>query len=122
MQITASIICASFHIVIGIALAFSAIFIPQAEAPDSDLHVTQLESSWIASVIVIVGPIASMTSGVVMDWIGRLNTIKIAAIPAIIGWILIANATNVPMVLIGRILTGLGCGEFWPLQIQIWVL
>lgn len=47
-----------------------------------------------------------------MDAIGRLNTIKLAAIPAIIGWILIASADNVAMVLVGRVLTGLGCSKF----------
>ncbi|KAK9753920.1 Sugar transporter [Popillia japonica] len=41
-----------------------------------------------------------------MDWIGRLNTLKLTAIPVTIGWILIATATNYPMILVGRILTG----------------
>lgn len=97
---------------IGIALSFSAIFIPQAESPDSDLPITQTQSSWVASIIVLVGPVASISAGFLMDVIGRLNTIKLAAIPAIIGWILIASATNVPMVLVGRVLTGLGCSKF----------
>ncbi|XP_063699351.1 facilitated trehalose transporter Tret1-2 homolog isoform X2 [Culicoides brevitarsis] len=108
-QVICSIIAASFHIVIGIALSFSAIFIPQAESPDSDLPVTQTQSSWVASIIVLVGPVASISAGFIMDAIGRLNTIKLAAIPAIIGWILIAAANNVAMVLIGRVLTGFGC-------------
>lgn len=43
-----------------------------------------------------------------MEQIGRLNTIKLAAIPCVIGWILIAIASDVYTILIGRILTGLG--------------
>lgn len=113
-QILASIITCTFYIVIGIALSFSAFFIPQVERPDSDLKVTEDESSWIASVIVLMGPVASISSGMIMERIGRLNTIKLAAIPAIVGWGLIAGATNVPMVIIGRILTGFGCGKLSP--------
>lgn len=93
-------------------MAFSAIFIPQAEDPSSDLPITESESSWVASIIVIMGPIASMSSGFVMDYIGRLNTIKLAAIPTIFGWILIGSAQNVFMVLLGRVLTGFGCSKF----------
>lgn len=48
-----------------------------------------------------------MMGGFIMDSIGRLNTIKLAAIPGAIGWSLIATATNVPMLIVGRLLTGL---------------
>lgn len=112
-QIIASIVTCSFYIVIGIALSFSAFFIPQVERPDSDLKVTQTESAWIASVVVLMGPVASISSGMIMEHIGRLNTIKLASIPAIVGWALMATAVNVPMVIIGRMLTGLGCGKSW---------
>lgn len=43
-----------------------------------------------------------------MEWIGRLNAIKLAAIPCCVGWILIATASNIYMLLAGRVLTGLG--------------
>lgn len=46
-----------------------------------------------------------------MDAIGRLNTIKIATIPVVIGWVLIATAKSVPMILIGRLLTGIAAGK-----------
>lgn len=111
-QILASCIAASFHIVVGISLAYSAILIPQlTEAQNSTnkdaIHVTETDRSWIASVIVIVAPIGAIAGGFVMDSIGRLNMIKLAAIPSAIGWVLIATATNVPMLLAGRILTGI---------------
>lgn len=99
---------ASFHIVIGISLAFSAIVIPQVEAEDSDLKLTASQTSWIASVIVLAVPPGCLIAGVLMEWIGRLNTIKCASIPCVIGWVMIATATNMPVLLIGRILTGLG--------------
>lgn len=60
-----------------------------------------------ASVIVVIVPAGAIIGGFLMDSIGRLNTIKLSAIPGAIGWVLIAMATNVPMIIIGRLLTGL---------------
>lgn len=42
-----------------------------------------------------------------METVGRLRTLQIGAIPNVAGWILIALSTNVPMLLIGRLLSGL---------------
>lgn len=53
-------------------------------------------------------PVGCLFAGVLMEWIGRLNTIKLSAIPCVLGWILIANASSLYELLAGRILTGLG--------------
>lgn len=42
-----------------------------------------------------------------METIGRVKTLQIGAIPSVIGWILIATSNNIPMLLFGRLLTGL---------------
>ncbi|KAK9753919.1 Sugar transporter [Popillia japonica] len=126
-QIIATLIAGSFHIVVGITLAYSAVLIPQlrnttilgsATSTDSStsnvaINATNTNQSlygqreaWVASTTIVVVPVASLICGVVMDSIGRLNTLKITAIPVTIGWILIATATNYPMILLGRILTG----------------
>lgn len=44
-----------------------------------------------------------------MDIIGRVNTIKVAAIPSVLGLVLIATAPNVYFILAGRIFTGIAC-------------
>ncbi|KAH1003338.1 hypothetical protein HUJ05_011262 [Dendroctonus ponderosae] len=115
-QITAASIAASYHIVVGIGFAYSAILIPNlslngTNSTDGQISATKTESSWIASAMVIVAPIGGISAGFVMDWIGRLNTIKLALIPSAIGWVLIAMASNVPMLIIGRILTGFGTSK-----------
>lgn len=112
-QIFSSIIAASFHIVIGIALAFSAILVPQLESENSDIpDVTENLTSLVASIIVLVIPIGSIFAGILMECTGRLNTIMIAAFPSIVGWIMIAEATNIYWILGGRVLTGIACGKF----------
>lgn len=45
-----------------------------------------------------------------MDNIGRRKALMITEIPMIIGWATIALATSVPMIYVGRLLTGLGSG------------
>ncbi|KAJ8917393.1 hypothetical protein NQ315_002417 [Exocentrus adspersus] len=111
-QILAAIIVASYHIVVGISLAYSAILIPSLDPNNTEFRAedgivaTKAESSWIASVIVIVVPIGAITGGFFMDSIGRLNTIKMALIPSVVGWSLIASAQNVPMIIAGRLLAG----------------
>jgi facilitated trehalose transporter len=108
-QITSSIFAASFHIVVGIALSYSAILVPQLESPDSDIKVTKNLTSIVASIIVLVVPLGSLISGYTMDKIGRINTIKLAALPSLIGLILIAIAPNIYFVIAGRIFTGISC-------------
>ncbi|XP_063922309.1 facilitated trehalose transporter Tret1-2 homolog [Zophobas morio] len=104
-QIFATVVSASFHIVVGIALAFSGILLPQLD--EEEFPITPAQRPWIASVIVLAVPIGAITGGFVMDSIGRLNTVKLAAIPGVLGWTLIAMATNFHMLVIGRLLTGL---------------
>uniref|UniRef100_A0A6E8W0L2 MFS domain-containing protein n=1 Tax=Anopheles coluzzii TaxID=1518534 RepID=A0A6E8W0L2_ANOCL len=108
-QILSAIVAASFHIVIGISLAYSAILIPQLEQPGSDVPITKGQSSWIASIIVIMVPIGSLVAGVMMEFLGRLNTIKLAAVPCVAGWVAIALANNFTWIMVGRVLTGFAC-------------
>jgi facilitated trehalose transporter len=42
-----------------------------------------------------------------METVGRVKTLQISALPSVIGWSLIATSTNIPMLLVGRLLTGL---------------
>jgi facilitated trehalose transporter len=57
-------------------------------------------------VITITIPVSGMTCGFLMDSVGRLNTIKLAMVPAVAGWIVIATSRSVTMMIIGRIITG----------------
>jgi facilitated trehalose transporter len=109
-QIGSAILAASFHVVVGIALSYSAVLVPQLESPDSGIPpVTKFQTSLVASIIVLMVPIGSIIAGFLMDMIGRINTIKAAAFPAILGFVLIATAPNVYFILAGRIFMGIAC-------------
>ncbi|KAK9754097.1 hypothetical protein QE152_g1590 [Popillia japonica] len=93
-QIIATLIAGSFHIVVGITLAYSAVLIPQLRNTTILGSATPIDNStsnvtinatttthnlygqreaWVASTTIVVVPIACLACGVVMDWIGRLQ-------------------------------------------------
>lgn len=55
-------------------------------------------------------PVGCILSGWLMDRIGRKRTLLITEIPLILGWIIIASASTIEMIYIGRVLVGLGSG------------
>ena len=63
-----------------------------------------------ASTSAIGTPIGCLLSGYLMDISGRKASLIVTEIPALLGWILIACATNVEMIYAGRFFTGLGSG------------
>lgn len=55
-------------------------------------------------------PIGCILTGYLMDTVGRKKAILFTQLPTVLGWIIIACATNVEMIYAGRLLTGLGSG------------
>ncbi|XP_047355415.1 facilitated trehalose transporter Tret1-like isoform X1 [Vespa velutina] len=108
-QILACFIAASFHIVVGLSMAYSAILVPHLEAKDAEIPATKKETAWIASVVVLFVPVGAVLSGFLMETVGRLRTLQIGAIPCIVGWALIASSSNLSMLLVGRLLSGISC-------------
>ncbi|KAK4877991.1 hypothetical protein RN001_010497 [Aquatica leii] len=111
-QILATFIVMCTNILVGFIYGYSAIFIPQIiEAQNSTepdvIPVTTTDIAWIISCPMLITPIGAISGGFIMDAIGRLNMLKIMAIPSIIGWSLLALAKNVPMLIIGRLVTGI---------------
>ncbi|XP_045466185.1 facilitated trehalose transporter Tret1-2 homolog isoform X1 [Harmonia axyridis] len=106
-QIFAASLASSYHIVFGISLAYSAILNPELDKNTTDIQTTKDERSWVASVLTLAVPVGAPLGGVLMDNFGRLNTVRIASIPAVIGWVMIATSSSLWMLIAGRICTGL---------------
>ncbi|KAF5284936.1 hypothetical protein FQA39_LY16891 [Lamprigera yunnana] len=112
-QITVAAVLCFPNIVVGITYANSAILVPQllktGNGTDSEeLHVTKAESAWITSSAMLIMPFGAITGGILMDSIGRLNLLKLMFLPCVAGFILMATAVNLAMLLAGRMLTGIG--------------
>ncbi|XP_049846959.1 facilitated trehalose transporter Tret1-like [Schistocerca gregaria] len=109
-QILATAAVTGFHVVCGVSLGFSAIFIASVMKEGSDLKLSSTQSAWTASVLVLVVPIGALLGGILMEAYGRLNAIKMAAIPCAAGWILVAVGQSFLPIFIGRVLTGISGG------------
>ncbi|XP_022192174.2 facilitated trehalose transporter Tret1-2 homolog [Nilaparvata lugens] len=96
----------------GLIMSYSSVLIEQLDV-DMNYDLSKEDSSWIASLSVLTTPIGSLVCGPVMDKVGRKPGILIACALSFIGWILILFVTPqfyLPLILMARILGGLGGG------------
>ncbi|XP_076293070.1 facilitated trehalose transporter Tret1 isoform X2 [Lasioglossum baleicum] len=111
-QVLAALVAQLGTINTGMTFGFSAIALPQLQEPNSTIPIVadSAEESWIASMSSIGTPIGCLASGYMMDVLGRKRSLIITEIPALLGWILIAFATDIRMIYAGRFFVGLGSG------------
>uniref|UniRef100_A0A0A9X5B8 Facilitated trehalose transporter Tret1 n=2 Tax=Lygus hesperus TaxID=30085 RepID=A0A0A9X5B8_LYGHE len=110
-QVCASLMANIGTINTGMAFGFPAVAIPQLEEPNNGfMTIDKYQASWIASLSSMTTPFGCLLSGYLMDAIGRKRTLIITQIPAIAGWLLVANAASLEMIYVGRMLVGLGSG------------
>ncbi|KAI4455946.1 sugar transporter-like [Holotrichia oblita] len=101
---------------IGASNAWSSSAIPRLSGqidPDNNPlkeNITSYEESWIASFLPLAAAISSFLSGYLSDKIGRKNTLLLAGIPTIIGYVFLTFATEIYHFYIGRFLCGLTAG------------
>ncbi|XP_053604667.1 facilitated trehalose transporter Tret1-like [Plodia interpunctella] len=93
----------------GVVVGYSSPLLAELRARGGfqlDLHRASLLSS-ILGPAVLVGQI---TSGVLMDVIGRRSTFLVAQIPGVVGWLLIYFCQSYSVLLTGRLFTGVSTG------------
>lgn len=99
----------------GLTSGYSAILIPQLKQEDGVIPSDESTTSWIASIAALPMAPGCLISGWLFEKFGRKTAHYIICAPFIIGWILIAAAYNLPLILFGRLLTGLCVGLLGPL-------
>ena len=67
-------------------------------------------SFFAASLSSLSTPIGCILGGYLSDRIGRKKTLILTEIPLILGWMIIAFASQIEMIYLGRLLCGLGSG------------
>ncbi|XP_033336524.2 facilitated trehalose transporter Tret1 isoform X1 [Megalopta genalis] len=106
-SIFAGLAAHSGQISVGLGQGFSAILLPQLQKSN---FADTSQQSWIASLGVVSNPIGSLMAGLCAEWFGRRSAIALASLPHAAGWLLIALSTNVPMLYVGRFISGIGMG------------
>jgi MFS transporter, SP family, galactose:H+ symporter len=76
----------------------------------SDIHLTTAQLSLIVAAVLGGGSIATLLSGSLADWWGRKKMILAAALIFSLGIITLISAHSFHMILIGRLIQGIGVG------------
>ncbi|KAJ9592462.1 hypothetical protein L9F63_015878 [Diploptera punctata] len=100
----------------GMTAGYSTVLLPQLQEKGSGITVSEEEGSWIASTAVLSMAFGCVLSGPLMDRVGRKVTHQMMCIPFILGWILLAGWSWLPMLYVGRFLTGLSVGVMSPVS------
>ncbi|XP_045448033.1 facilitated trehalose transporter Tret1-like isoform X2 [Melitaea cinxia] len=83
---------------------------PALPSMNETLVITDEENSWIGGLMPLAALVGGVAGGPLVDCLGRRLTIMGTALPFFVGWMLIANAINVHMVLVGRAFCGICVG------------
>ncbi|RDD39540.1 Facilitated trehalose transporter Tret1-2-like protein [Trichoplax sp. H2] len=107
----ASFIACIASFVVGYSLQYSSPTIPQLTIPSAgNLYLSSGNTSLFASLLAIGAAGGALIGGKISDQLGRRSTLILSSIPSMAGWLLIAYATAVWHLLVGRTLCGIGVG------------
>ncbi|XP_013196571.1 facilitated trehalose transporter Tret1-2 homolog [Amyelois transitella] len=99
----------------GLTSGYSGILLPQLQEPGSPIYIDESTKSWIAAMAALPMAPGCLISGWLMEKFGRKLSQYILCAPFLLGWILIACANNLALMLLGRFCTGLCVGLLGPL-------
>lgn len=74
---------------------------------DPDIEMGTWQQAWVVGIIAMGAIVGSTVSGRAIDWLGRRTTMLIISPVALIGWLTVALAPNLAVVLTGRAICGL---------------
>ncbi|XP_068624729.1 facilitated trehalose transporter Tret1-like [Battus philenor] len=99
----------------GCAHGFPAVLFAQLKSDGGPVTLTDHDTSWIASVVGVMGIVGNFISPILMTRFGRQKAHLISTIPALLGWIVFVIGNTVPAFLLARLLHGLALGLRTPL-------
>lgn len=77
-----------------------------------DFHVDDESWSWVGSSTTLGAAAMCVLIGTIINMFGRKLTMLALVVPFVVGWALVTWASNVPMLLVGRVLLGIAGGAF----------
>uniref|UniRef100_A0A663N0S7 Solute carrier family 2 member 6 n=1 Tax=Athene cunicularia TaxID=194338 RepID=A0A663N0S7_ATHCN len=95
----------------GFALVYPSPVIPALEAyPSPALRLDRYAASWFGSVFMLGAAAGGLSAMLLNDRLGRKLSIMFSALPSAVGYLLMASAQGIGMLLLGRVLTGYAGG------------
>ncbi|CAB3255117.1 unnamed protein product [Arctia plantaginis] len=99
----------------GCVIGFSAILIPSLRLPESHIHATTSQESWIASIIGFALINGNFVITPLMDTVGRKKSHLLTIPPVLVGWFLTLLVNDVAGLIAARYLQGVAMGMLGPL-------
>ncbi|XP_014254936.1 facilitated trehalose transporter Tret1-like isoform X2 [Cimex lectularius] len=96
--------------VVGFSSAYSSPALASMNQPESRLHITLQEASWIGSLMPLCALLGGVLGGPLIESFGRKMTIFATTLPFTLSFLLISYAVNIPMIMVGRAITGFCVG------------
>ncbi|XP_055612405.1 facilitated trehalose transporter Tret1 [Uranotaenia lowii] len=110
-QVLAALSVSLGSMVVGFSSAYtSPALVSMMNQNITSFEVTEQSGSWVGGIMPLAGLAGGIIGGPLIEYLGRKNTILATATPFIVSWLLIANASHVAMVLVGRALSGFSVG------------
>ncbi|CAG9581336.1 unnamed protein product [Danaus chrysippus] len=106
-QILAAFAVSMGSMIVGFSSGYTS---PAFETMNKTMTISTEEETWIGGLMPLAALVGGVAGGFFIEYFGRKITIMFTAIPFFIGWMLIANAVNVYMVLAGRAFCGICVG------------
>ncbi|OXA62848.1 facilitated trehalose transporter Tret1-2 homolog [Folsomia candida] len=98
---------------LGTVLAWTSPALESMQKESEEFKEISKESqSWVGAILTLGALFSAPVCGVLMDRIGRKNTMLILSVPFVLGWLLIGYAQNLAMMLCGRFISGFCGGGF----------
>ncbi|XP_076546377.1 facilitated trehalose transporter Tret1 [Osmia lignaria lignaria] len=94
----------------GLCFGWASPSLPVLLQDDSPIRLTAQQATWVTSFHTIGGTIGSLLCYFILNVIGRKWSLLLTAIPAVIGWMMIALATSAWELMAGRFSYGLSTG------------
>lgn len=85
---------------------------PAADIFDKTTDFSESDITWIASIMPLGAATATVVMAFVFDVVGRKWTMVFLALPFVLGWMLLAFSSTVPLFMVGRFITGFSGGAF----------
>ncbi|XP_076240971.1 facilitated trehalose transporter Tret1 [Calliopsis andreniformis] len=94
----------------GSHIGWTSPILPKLKSPDSQLHLTSDDASWIASFTLLGSIPGNVLAALLVDRIGRKICLLVGVVPLAIGWVLIITAWNPYVLYVSRFTSGIGLG------------
>lgn len=98
---------------LGLVGGWTSPFLAKLTSPDSELPVTAVEASWIASLIQLGRVVGAVIGSVGVTYLGSKFSVLSIGVPVVVSWTLLALADTVGWIYAARSLQGISTGMFF---------